>query len=122
MPRLRNGCAREPGTRGKQRITGLPATERPDCLPDHALPAPCLPPSCLAAIPRLTLFHVALPDRNAYKNDGGVDGDLLLRSALGLRIDPRRAAHTTAREGGGLVHDQRATCDLAAALADRVQA
>jgi hypothetical protein len=62
---LRRGYARAPGTR---RITALPAPEKPACLPGNAPPAPCLPPSCLAAIPLFTMFPLALPDRNAYKS------------------------------------------------------
>ena len=66
-----SGYARAPGTRGRQRITGLPASEKPVCLarwPANTLPAPCLPPSFSLPFPLLTFFPISLPDRNAYLN------------------------------------------------------
>jgi len=66
VPRLMSGYAGAPGTRGRQRIAGLLAHQKPLCLPGNALPAPCPPPGFAPAIPLLTFFPLALPDRNAY--------------------------------------------------------
>ena len=63
---LRCALAKE-RLRSRTRHTGQAAHYRAPCNGKTGLPALCFPPTCHAAIPPLTFFPLALPDRNAYK-------------------------------------------------------